>query len=159
MPQSQNHSTQQQPANSMPITVESLSEFWFLAITGVAVIAYLVKLELGVKSNREQLDLVANAELPKLEKGLAELDIRYQHKLEENHRFISTEIQTALLSQQNFLSSQVEIILEKLNSRDAAIANLKEQLNRQGNDIREIEGHLKYQTHHHPKRYKEADED
>ncbi len=148
---SQQQYSSQPPNQPQPITVELLPEIWFIGLAIVAIVAYLVKLELGVKDNRSRIEEIDEDVLPEIRRTVTTLESRNESRIKEMHGSISAEIHASLNTQQHFISSQFELILEKLNSRDAAIANLKEQINRQGADIREIEGHVKYWEHHHKK--------
>lgn len=134
------------PSQPRPITVELLSEVWFIGLAVVAIVAYVVRLELGVKDTRQRIDTVTEEVLPELRHSVTIAETKAEGRLRDLHRSITAEIHTSLSTQQGFISSQVELILEKLNSRDTAIANIKEQVNRQGADIRELEGYIKYGT-------------
>lgn len=59
---------------------------------------------------------------------------------------VTQDIQTALLSQRDFISAQIALILEKLNTRDTQLQNLKEQTDRQGAELRRL-SHDIYRLH------------
>jgi hypothetical protein len=134
-----------------PITVESLSQFWFLAIAGVAIVAYLVRLEMGVKAGTARLTELEH-EIESCKARITSFDDRCILHHGTLHSIVAEEIKRNMESQQAFLSSKIDLLLEKLNARDAQIASLKEQVNRQGADIREIEGYLR-------RKHKESQED
>jgi hypothetical protein len=132
------------PPNRQPITIDIISELWFLILAGIFVVGYFVRLELGVKGNRERIDMLNQCELPKMQSEHEGIEARIERRIEALHHELSKEIQVGMESQHIRLSAQLDLILEKLNSRDGVIAGIKDQLNRQGNDIRELGGFGKY---------------
>lgn len=143
-------SSVQQPAHTpaeKPITIEFLNDWWFLLLAIASIVAYLVRLEVGVSGNKEAVKKLTDAELPLMKQGCVICKAEVETKIHSNKATFSAEIQSALIAQREFISAQIALVLEKLNTRDTQIQSLKEQTERQGTDIRKL-SHDFYGTFH-----------
>lgn len=131
------------PEQDKPITIEGISEFWFLIVALVSIVAYLVRLEIGVSTNRDRLAKVEDEVIPAINKDLVSVEANIENRIKEARAVFSVELQSALDAQKVFIQSRFDLILEKLSSRDTAIADLKEQSSRQGQELREMHGYCK----------------
>ena len=142
--------TTQQPSHypvEKPITLEFLNDWWFLLLAIASIVAYLVRLEVGVSGNKEAVKKLTDAELPLMKQSCVICKAEVDSKLHSNKTTFSAEIQNALVAQREFISAQIALVLEKLNMRDAQIQNLKEQTDRQGAELRKL-GHDYYGNFH-----------
>ena len=136
------------PPQEKPITIEGISEFWFLILALVSIVAYLVRLEMGVMANRDRLRKIEDETLPAFNKDLDSIETNLESRLQEARAVFAVELKTALESQKDFIQSRFDVLLEKLSTRDSAIAALKEQSDRQGQELREMNGYRKYLERH-----------
>ena len=127
-----------------PITVEGISEFWFLILALVSIVAFLVRLKLEVSENKERLKKIENEMIPVINKDLDLTKASIDSRLQDTRGLFAVELKSALQSQREFIQSRFDLILEKLSSRDSTISALKEQADRQGKELREITGYRKY---------------
>jgi hypothetical protein len=124
-----------------PITIDAINDVWFLVVALIAVVAYCVRVELGVKDCQSRLNKVENEVIPGLRKELADVELHFESTLQEAKRMFATELRNALDAQRDFIAGQTNVILEK-------ISNIKEQSDRQGREIREFNGMLACQKRH-----------
>lgn len=125
-----------------PITVEFLNDWWFLLLALGSVVAYLVRLEVGVNSNKESTSRIINTDLPLMRQSCSNCKAEVEMKLAANRQAFTAEIQNALVGQREFIANQIALVLEKLNTRDSQMLNLKEQTDRQGAEIRRLSNHV-----------------
>jgi len=122
------------PGNA--ITVEAINDIWFLLLALVAVIAYCVRIELGVKDVEKRVTKVEDESIPSLRRETKEMEIDIEKTMIEARRTCGGEFNAAIESQREFILGQTAVILEK-------ISNIKEQSDRQGAELRELRGYLR----------------
>lgn len=132
------------PPPEKPITIEGLSEFWFLIMALVSIVAFLVRLEFGVSSGKDRLSKIEDESLPTIHREIELVESNIESRITEAKAVFSKELNNALDNHKIFLQSRFDLLLEKLSTRDAAIADLKEQANRQGREIREMHGYCQH---------------
>lgn len=124
-----------------PITIDALNDIWFLALALIAVVAYCVRIELGVKNAETRINRLENETIPGIRAELADIEAHFESTLHEAKKVFASELASALTSQREFIAGQTALILEK-------ISNVKEQTDRQGRELRQFSGMLSCQKKH-----------
>jgi len=120
------------------ITVEAINDIWFLLVALVAVIVYCVRIEVSVKDLQRRIQKVEEESIPELHREIREVEMVIEKTMTEARRVCGVEFHAAIASQREFIEGQTALVLEK-------IANIKEQTDRQGREMREFGGMLSCQ--------------